>query len=93
MALPLQRASMMLHSYMLSLLGIFVFLFCALNLMVHLFVTRRLRQMSALADRVSLGDFDAGELDIKGHDELAGMARSFGRMRTSLASAMKMLEE
>jgi len=93
MALPLKRAALTLHNYMLSLLGVFVFLFFALNIMVHFFVTRRLRQMSALADRVSLGDFEAGELNMQGSDELSRLARSFGRMRTSLSSAMKMLEE
>jgi HAMP domain-containing protein len=93
MAVPLQRANAMLRTYMLSMLGVFVFLFIALNVMVHLFVTRRIMQMATLADQVSLGQFDVGELDVKGNDELSALARSFGRMRTSLASAMKMLEE
>lgn len=93
MEVPLQRASVMLQTYMLSMLGIFVFLFVALNVMVHLFVTRRITQMSRLADQVSLGEFNAEEFDVKGNDELSVLARSFGRMRTSLASAMKMLEE
>jgi protein-histidine pros-kinase len=93
MEVPLQRASVMLHTYMLSMLGIFVFLFIALNVMVHLFVTRRITQMSKLADQVSLGEFNAGQFDVKGSDELSALARSFGRMRTSLASAMKMLEQ
>jgi protein-histidine pros-kinase len=83
----------MLRTYMLSMLGIFVFLFIALNVMVHLFVTRRITQMSKLADQVSLGEFNAEQFDVKGNDELSALARSFGRMRTSLASAMKMLEE
>jgi protein-histidine pros-kinase len=93
MEVPLQRASVMLRTYMLSMLGIFVFLFIALNVMVHLFVTRRITQMSKLADQVSLGEFNADQFDVKGSDELSALARSFGRMRTSLASAMKMLEE
>ena len=93
MEVPLKRASVMLQTYMLSMLGIFVFLFIALNVMVHLFVTRRITQMSRLADQVSLGQFNAEEFDVKGEDELSVLARSFGRMRTSLASAMKMLEE
>lgn len=93
LALPLEHANTMLRSYMVSMLVIFVILFLALNIMVHLFVTRRLRQMSALADRVSLGESDVGELDVSGHDELSRLALSFGRMRTSLASAMKMLED
>lgn len=90
---PLQRARELLHTYMLSMLGIFAFLFCALNIMVHLFVTRRLRQMSALADRVSLGESAVPEMDVSGNDELARMGQSFVRMRTSLVSAMNMLEE
>ena len=93
MDVPLKRASVMLQTYMLSMLGIFVFLFIALNVMVHLFVTRRITQMSRLADQVSLGQFNAEEFNVKGEDELSVLARSFGRMRTSLASAMKMLEE
>jgi HAMP domain-containing protein/type II secretory pathway pseudopilin PulG len=93
MTVPLKRASNMLNTYMLSTLGIFVFLFVALNIMVHLFVTRRITQMSRLADQVSLGEFNAEEFDVKGDDELSTLARSFGRMRTSLVSAMKMLEE
>jgi HAMP domain-containing protein len=93
MALPLRRAADTLRTYMLSMVGVFVFLFCALNVGVHQFVTRRLRHMSALADRVSLGDFAVGELNMQGSDELSRLARSFGRMRTSLASAMKMLED
>ncbi|MGV7210374.1 DUF3365 domain-containing protein [Oxalobacteraceae bacterium A2-2] len=93
MEVPLRRASLMLRTYMLSMLGIFAFLFVALNIMVHLFVTRRITQMSRLADQVSMGQFNAEELDVKGNDELSVLARSFSRMRTSLASAMKMLEE
>jgi protein-histidine pros-kinase len=93
LAVPLQRSAELLHTFMLSMVGIFVFLFCALNIMVHLFVTRRLRQMSALADRVSLGETDVPDMDVSGKDELARMGQSFVRMRTSLVSAMKMLEE
>lgn len=93
MDVPLRRANAMLRTYMLSMLGIFVFLFVALNVMVHYFVTRRITQMSRLADQVSLGNFSAEEFNVAGSDELSALARSFGRMRTSLASAMKMLEE
>ncbi|KQQ97222.1 DUF3365 domain-containing protein [Massilia sp. Leaf139] len=93
MEVPLRRASAMLHTYMLSMLGIFVFLFIALNLMVHYFVTRRITRMSRLADQVSLGQFNDEEFEVKGNDELATLARSFARMRSSLASAMKMLDE
>ena len=61
--------------------------------MVHLFVTRRLRKLSRVADDVSLGRAGAAAIDTRGGDELAGLARAFDRMRTSLSSAMKMLDE
>lgn len=93
MEVPLKRASAMLNTYMLSMLGIFVFLFIALNIMVHVFVTRRITRMSRLADQVSLGEFNQEEFDTRGNDELSALARSFARMRSSLASAMKMLDE
>lgn len=93
MDVSLQRANKVLRTYMFSMLGIFVFLFIALNLMVHFFVTQRITQMSRLADKVSLGEANTEELNINGNDELSALARSFSRMRTSLASAMKMLEE
>ena len=93
MEVPLRRASAMLHTYMLSMLVIFVVLFIALNLMVHYFVTRRITAMSRLADEVSLGAASAAEFDARGSDELAALARSFARMRASLVSAMKMLGE
>jgi HAMP domain-containing protein/nitrate reductase cytochrome c-type subunit len=93
MAVPMERANKLLQSFMLSMLAVFLFLFISMNIMVHLFVTRRITKMSAIADQVSLGKFEVGELDVKGSDEISTLARSFGRMRTSLASAMKMLEE
>lgn len=92
MDVPLRRASAMLQTYMLSMLGIFVFLFIALNIMVHYFVTRRITRMSRLADQVSLGQFNEEEFDTRGSDELSALAQSFARMRSSLASAMKLLD-
>jgi protein-histidine pros-kinase len=93
MAVPLERANKLLQQFMLSMLGVFVFLFISMNIMVHIFVTQRITKMSAIADKVSLGQFEAAELDASGSDEISTLARSFGRMRTSLTSAMKMLEE
>lgn len=93
MTVPLARARSLLYTYMWSLLGIFAFLFVALNATVHLLVTRRIRRLSDTADQVSLGRFDAAAFDTRDGDELAQLSQSFDRMRTSLASAMKMLDE
>jgi len=48
--------------------------------------------LSAIADRVSLGEFEAPEFDVQSKDEIGVLSDSFNRMRTSLAHAMKMLE-
>lgn len=93
MEVPLQRARSILQTFMLSLLGVFAFLFVALNAMVYFFVTRRISALAKVADQVSMGKFDAAEFDTSGKDEVSALAMSFGRMRTSLASALKMLEE
>jgi len=93
MAVPLARAESIFRTFMLSLAGVFVAVFVALNVMVHLFVTRRIRHLASVADEVSMGKFEAREFEVKGNDELSGLGRSFNRMRTSLASALKMLEE
>jgi HAMP domain-containing protein len=93
MSVPLERANAILKTFMLSLLGVFAFVFVALNIMVHFFVTRRIRRLATLADQVSMGKFDVDEFNGGGSDELSNLAQSFTRMRTSLASALKMLEE
>ena len=93
MAVPLQRANDIWRTFMLSLFGVFVMVFIALNVMVHLFVTRRIKHLASVADEVSMGKFEAAEFKVTGNDELSALGRSFNRMRTSLASALKMLEE
>ncbi len=93
MAVPLERANSIFKTFMLSLLGVFAFLFVALNVMVYFFVTRRISTLSKIADQVSMGKFDADEINTSGSDEVSALAMAFGRMRTSLASALKMLEE
>ena len=93
MAVPLARANDIFKTFMLSLFGVFVAVFIALNVMVHMFVTRRIKRLAGVADEVSMGKFEADEFDPQGNDEISGLARSFNRMRTSLASALKMLEE
>lgn len=93
MAVPLARADSIFRTFMAALAGVFGTVFVALNLMVHLFVTRRIKRLADVADQVSMGSFGAADLDTDGNDELSALARSFNRMRTSLASALKMLDE
>ena len=51
-----------------------------------------LRRLAAMADQVSLGQTDVPEFPVRGRDEIAELASSFGRMRKSLVQALRMLE-
>jgi len=49
-------------------------------------------RLSALADQVSLGNFEAGEFKSHGRDEIGVLTEALGRMKTSMVQAIKMLE-
>lgn len=93
MALPIKRSKDTFNVFIISLTGVFVFIFIALNLMLYTIVIRPVMKLSQVADQVSLGELDATGFAVKGKDEIAALAGSFERMRTSLVQAMKMLGE
>jgi len=92
MQLPIQRAKAAFNGFMLSLAGVFVLIFLALNLMLVMLITRPVQRLSSIADEVSLGNMDAPKFHMSGNDEIANLAHSFSRMRKSMAEALKMLE-
>jgi len=92
MSVPIQRANETFRTFMLSLTAIFLTTFVLLNLMLHAMVIRRVTKLSALADQVSLGNFEAGEFKSTSKDEIGVLTEALGRMKTSLVQAMKMLE-
>ncbi len=91
-SVPLQRATDAFRVFMLSITGIFIAIGVALNIMLTLLVVRPVSRLSAVADRVSLGEMDAPEFGKAGRDEIGTLTESFNRMRKSLAQAMKMLD-
>jgi protein-histidine pros-kinase len=48
--------------------------------------------VSAIAERVSLGEEDVDSYVKPGHDEISSLSVSFNRMRESLKHAMQMLQ-
>jgi len=92
MAVPLARADQTFRVFMTSLIGIFVAIAVALNLMLWWLVIRPVAQLSKLADRVSLGEMAAPEFKTRSGDEIGMLSASFTRMRRSLEQAMKMLD-
>jgi protein-histidine pros-kinase len=92
LTLPLQQADRQLMVVVGVLAGVFLLIGAALNLMLYRLVIRPVRTLAGIADRVSLGEFEAPEFAVKSRDEIGVLSDSFNRMRTSLAHAMKMLE-
>lgn len=91
MAVPMKRAETTFYAALGALVGLFLAMFVILNLMLERLVIRPITRMSAAADAISMGKFDAARLDESGRDEVARLAQSFNRMSTSLAKAMQML--
>ena len=92
LTLPLQQADRQLMVVVGVLAGVFLLIGAALNLMLYRLVIRPVRTLAGIADRVSLGEFEAPEFAVKSKDEIGVLSDSFNRMCTSLAHAMKMLE-
>ncbi len=74
------------------LAAVFLLIGATLNFMLWRLVIQPVTQLSQLADRVSMGELDGAEFEPRSKDEIGVLAESFGRMRKSLAHAMKMLE-
>jgi protein-histidine pros-kinase len=92
MSVPLARADRAFGVVMGLLTGVFLLIGLALNLMLWKLVIQPVSQLSKLSDRVSLGELDAPEFDVRSKDEIGTLAESFTRMRKSMVHAMKMLD-
>ena len=64
----------------------------ALNVLLWWMFVRPVTRISALAERISLGETDAPEFNVKSRDEIGTLAASLTRMRVSIVQAMRMLE-
>jgi HAMP domain-containing protein len=89
---PLERAQQAFKLFMTSTSVVFIVIGVVLNLMLWMLVIRPVTKLSQFADRVSLGELEIPEFKRTSRDEIGVLARSIGRMRTSMVQAMKMLD-
>jgi nitrate/nitrite-specific signal transduction histidine kinase len=54
-------------------------------------IVRPIRQLSEVADRISMGDLEA-TVNVEGEGEIAMLGESIERMRTSVITALERLE-
>jgi protein-histidine pros-kinase len=92
-ALPVQRANRIFRWFMVLYTVVFILIIALLNVMLHTLVIRRVKQLSRLADEVSLGHLEAAEFPSKSKDEIGVLSGALSRMNRSLVQAIKMLEE
>ncbi len=85
MKVALDRATEIKKLFLFIYLGVLAMLGSALNVGLELIVTRRVREMSRIAEAVSQNKpGKEREFDRRGSDEIARLAQSFTRMRRSL---------
>jgi len=93
MTQPIERGRAVWRTFMLSLTAVFAVVLIVMNVMVNILITRPIQSLSRAADEMSLGKLAETPLPTGGSDEIASLAVSFGRMRTSLIEAFKILDE
>jgi protein-histidine pros-kinase len=86
------RAQKAFATFMGSLIAVLVAIGIILNLLLWWMFIRPVSKISSLADRISLGELEAPDLEIHSRDEIHTLAESLARLRKSLAQAMQMLE-
>jgi HAMP domain-containing protein len=91
-AVPLARANKAFVTFMGSLIGVLAVIGLILNVLLWRMFIRPVTRMSALADRISLGELEAPDIQVRSRDEIRTLAESLARLRKSLVQAMKMLE-
>jgi len=88
----LARAEATFRVFMGSLFGVLFAVALTLNGLLWWMFIRPITKISALADRVSLGDIDTPDFVARGGDEIGQLAHALSRMRRSLVQAIKMLD-
>jgi protein-histidine pros-kinase len=93
MSIPVATANRAFRNLLLYLAGVFILTLLVLDAVVLFTVARPATRLAAMADEISQGNLDTPELPVPGKDEISILAASFNRMRRSLVTAIKMLEE
>ena len=93
MSLAISIAKRAFENLMFYLGGVTLISLLVLDLALVFTVIRPVTKLSRAADEISQGNMDEPELPVRRKDEIGTLARSFNRLYTSLAKAMRLLEE
>jgi protein-histidine pros-kinase len=93
MSIPLARAEKTFYAFMVALAIVFIGVFIILNLLLQFIIIQPMKNISSIAQDVSMGKMDVAECNVHGKDEISTLGHSFNRMRRSLNNALAMLDE
>jgi protein-histidine pros-kinase len=93
MDVPIAQAKRAFLTFISTLIGVFVAIIIALNVMLRRIVINPVTRMAEIANNVSKGEPGTPEFDSSGNDEITVLAESFTRMRRSLDKAINMLRK
>jgi methyl-accepting chemotaxis protein len=93
MSVPIEKAGRAFRHLILYLIVTFMVTIAALDAGLYLLVIRPLQAVSQAADKISKGETDLPELEVRGNDEIADVTTSFNRMHVSLTKALRMLDQ
>ncbi|MGH7619475.1 MAG: c-type heme family protein [Gemmatimonadaceae bacterium] len=91
MASALAKADKNFRIFVAALAAIFLVVFVIVNVMFHVMVLTPIARMARVSETVSNGDLSGPGFEATGNDEIAQLARSFERMRRSLAKSVSLL--
>jgi protein-histidine pros-kinase len=86
------RAKTAFVTFMGSLVVVLASIGLILNLLLWRMFIRPVSRISSLADRISRGELEAADIQVRSRDEIRTLAESLARLRRSLVQAMQLLE-
>jgi len=93
MSLPVSIADKAYQRLLIYLVGIFIVTLATVDLLLVFIVIRPVQKLADNADRLSKGDLEAPQLDIRGKDEISALTASFNRMDVSMRKALAMIQD
>jgi len=93
MALPVRIADKAYNRLLIYLVGIFFATLAAVDLLLVFIVIRPVQRLRDNADRLSKGDLETPQLEVRGKDEISALTASFNRMDVSLRKALALIQE
>jgi protein-histidine pros-kinase len=89
--IPVRIARKAYGTLMLSLCATFAAILVAINIVIYFLIIKPVQRLSRVADSVSLGQLDVGEVPVRGSDEIAELTAAFNRLFVSVTKALRML--